>query len=86
MDQKRLDWIMSGLNQYTLTKNEDQFVKTTLENFEQKHTLTENQEERLETLYKEKSKLLPNRRDNHFPMRKNLSQKARVRMPRRKVF
>lgn len=86
MDQKRLDWIMSGLNQYTLTKNEDQFVKTTLENFEQKHTLTEYQEERLETLYKEKSKLLPNRRDNHFPMRKNHSQKARVRMPRRKVF
>jgi hypothetical protein len=64
MNKDRLEWIMSGLNQYQLTKTEGQFVKSALGDFDQNHALTEDREERLETLYKEKSKLIPNR--NYF--------------------
>jgi len=56
MNKDRLEWVMSGLNQHALTEAEDQFVKTALEDFEKNHALTEHQEERLENLYKEKSK------------------------------
>jgi len=66
MNKERLEWVMSGLNQHALTKTEDQFVKITLENFEKKHALTEIQEERLENLYKEKSKLIPNKMHSSF--------------------
>jgi len=34
MNKERLEWVMSGLNQHTLTKTEDQFLKTVLEDFE----------------------------------------------------
>ncbi len=61
MKKDRLDWIISGLNQYQLTEREDQFVKSVEEEFRQKNMLTETQEEKLETLYKEKSKLIPNK-------------------------
>jgi len=61
MNKERFEWVMSGLNQHALTKTEDQFVKTALEDFGKKHALTELQEERLESLYKEKSKLIPNK-------------------------
>ena len=27
MNKERLEWVMSGLNQYALTKAEDQFLK-----------------------------------------------------------
>jgi hypothetical protein len=54
MNKDRLEWVMSGLNQHALSEAEDQFVKTALEDFEKNHALTEHQEERLETLYKEK--------------------------------
>ncbi len=60
MNKERLEWVMSGLNQHTLTKTEDTFLKTILEAFETKNVLTELQEERLENLYKQKSKLIPN--------------------------
>jgi len=60
MNKDRLEWVMSGLNQHALTEAEDQFVKTALEDFEKNHALTEHQEERLENLYKQKSKLIPN--------------------------
>jgi hypothetical protein len=60
MNKARLEWIMSGLNQYQLTKNEDQFVKSALGDFDQ-HTLTGQQEEKIASLYKEKSKLKPNK-------------------------
>jgi DNA repair ATPase RecN len=66
MNKERLEWIISGLNQYKLTKNEDQFVKTALEDFDQKHTLTEHQEEKIETLYKEKSKLKPDKNSSDY--------------------
>ena len=61
MNKERLDWVMSGLNQYALTKAEDQFVKTALEDFDKNHAITERQEERLESLYKEKSQSTPTR-------------------------
>ncbi len=61
MNKERLEWVMSGLNQHTLTKTEDTFVKMILEEFETKNVLTELQEERLENLYKQKSKLIPNK-------------------------
>ncbi len=67
MDKARLEWVVSGLNQHKLTKAENQFIKTILEEFEKKNALTELQEERLENLYKEKSKLLPDK-NRRFPM------------------
>jgi cell shape-determining protein MreC len=86
MNKDRLDWIVSGLNQYKLTKNEDQFIKTTLEDFNQKNALTEHQEERIESLYKEKSKLKPNKNSNYFSFAESTPQKTRPRRPRVRVF
>jgi DNA repair ATPase RecN len=61
MKKDRLEWVISGLNRYTLTKGEDQFVKSAERDFTEKSNLTQQQEERLEALYKEKSKLMPNK-------------------------
>ncbi len=44
MNKARLEWVMSELNQYQLTKNEDQFVKSALGDFDQ-HMLTGPSEE-----------------------------------------
>ena len=85
MNKDRLEWIMSGLNQYKLTKNEDQFIKTTLEDFSQKSGLTERQEERIESLYKEKSKLKPNKNSNYFSFAESNPMKPRPRRPRVKA-
>jgi hypothetical protein len=77
---------MSGLNQHALTKTEDQFVKTALEDFGKKQALTEPQEERLESLYKEKSKLIPNKNSsNYFSFRESSPQKGRPRKSRAKM-
>ena len=85
MDKERLEWIMSGLNQYKLTKNEDQFIKTTLEDFGQKQVLTEHQEERIESLYKEKSKLTPNKKSSgYFTFAETPPKKTRARRSRSK--
>ena len=73
MNKERLEWVMSGLTRYNLTKNEDQFVKSTENDFNQKSMLTEQQEGKLETLYKEKSRLIPNR--NYFSPRESASPK-----------
>ena len=82
MNKERLGWVMSGLDQHALTKTEDQFVKTALEDFEEKHELTELQEERLENLYKEKSKLIPNKNSSdYFSFQETPPKKARVRRP-----
>lgn len=87
MNKERLEWIMSGLNQYQLTKAEDQFVKSALGDFNQNHTLTEDREERLETLYKEKSKLKPNKNSsNYFSFKESSPKKARPRKPRTRVY
>ena len=64
MNKERFEWVMSGLSRHALTKAQDHFVKTALEDFDKNSGLTERQEKRLETLYKEKSKSIP--RKDHF--------------------
>jgi hypothetical protein len=87
MNKDRLDWIVSGLNQYQLTKTEDQFVKSALGDFDQNQTLTGNTEERLESLYKEKSRLVPNKKSSdYFSFKESSPKKARPRRPRLRVF
>ncbi len=86
MNKARLEWVMSGLNQYALTTAEDLFLKTTSADFDKNQELTERQEERIENLYKEKSKLLPNKKSDRFSVKKSSPQKTRTRMPRGKVF
>ena len=82
MNKERLEWVMSGLNQYKLTKNEDQFVKSASGDFDQKQMLTEHQEERLENLYKEKSKSKPNKiSSDYFSFQETPPKKARIRRP-----
>jgi hypothetical protein len=85
MNHERLEWIISGLNRYKLTEREEQFVKSTEVDFNQKNMLTEQQEERLESLYKEKSKLLPNR--NYFSPKENVApEKTKARRYRPKFM
>jgi hypothetical protein len=71
MNHERLEWIISGLNRYKLTEKEDQFVKSAEVDFNQKNMLTEQQEEKLESLYKEKSRFLPNR--NYFSPKESIA-------------
>jgi superfamily II DNA helicase RecQ len=85
MKKDRLEWVMSGLNQYNLTKTEDQFVKTALEDFDKNQALTEHQEEKLESLYKEKSKLIPNKKSSsYFSFAETTPKKIKARRPRAK--
>jgi hypothetical protein len=82
MNKERLEWVMSGLSQYKLTKNEDQFIKSASGDFDQKQILTEHQEERLENLYKEKSKSKPNKNSSdYFSFQESTPERARVRRP-----
>jgi hypothetical protein len=82
MNKERLEWIMSGLNQYRLTKTEDRFVKSALGDFNQKQMLTAQQEEKIEILYKEKSKLKPDKTSSdYFSFKKTTPKKAKVRKP-----
>jgi hypothetical protein len=86
MNKERLEWVVSGLNQHALTKTEDQFVKTALEDFGKKHALTELQEGRLENLYKEKSKLIPNKNSsNYFSFKESSPKKGRPWKSRAKM-
>jgi len=86
MNKDRLEWIISGLNQYQLTKAEDQFVKSALGDFDQHHTLTGDREERLETLYKEKSKLKPNKNSpGYFSFKESPPKKVKPRRPGTRV-
>ncbi len=83
MNHERLEWIISGLTRYQLTEKEDQFVKSAEVDFSQKNTLTEKQEEKLESLYKEKSRLLPNK--DYFSPKESIGPvktKAQRRRPR----
>jgi hypothetical protein len=86
MNKARLEWVMSGLNQHVLTKAEDQFLKTALEDFDKNHALTERQEERLESLYKEKSQSTPNKKTDHFSFKKSTPKQTEPRRPRTRVF
>ena len=81
MNKARLEWVVSGLNQYALTKAEDHFIKTAQEDFDKNHALTYPQEERLETLYREKSLLLPNKNSNRFSLKESTPKKGRPRKP-----
>jgi hypothetical protein len=86
MNKARLEWVMSGLNQYALTTAEGLFLKTASTDFDKNQALTERQEERLETLYKEKSKLPPTKKFDQVPLSKSTPKKTRPRMPARRVF
>ena len=84
MNKERLEWVMSGLNQHVLSKTEDQFIKNAAEDFDKNHALTEQQEEKLESLYKEKSKRIPNK---NLVSLKESPKKTKPRKPRwRAVF
>jgi hypothetical protein len=86
MNKARLEWVMSGLNQYALTTAEDLFLKTASADFDKNQALTEHQEERLENLYKEESKLTPNKKSDHFSLKKSSPEKIKPRRPRTKAF
>ena len=79
MNRGRLEWVMSGLNQHVLTRTEDQFLKTVLDEFYKNQSLTELQEEKLESLYKEKSKLIPNK--DKVSSKESTPKKTRSRKP-----
>ena len=82
MDKERLEWVMSGLNQYRLTESENQFIKSASGDFDQKQMLTVRQEQRLENLYKEKSKSKPNKNSSdYFSFQESPPKKTRVRKP-----
>jgi hypothetical protein len=86
MNKERLEWVMSGLDQHALTKAEDQFLRTALEDFDKNNALTELQEVRIESLYKEKSKLIPNKNSsNYFSFKESSPQKGRPRKSRAKM-
>jgi len=85
MDHERLEWIISGLSRYKLTERESQFVKSAEGDFNQKNMLTEQQEEKLESLYKEKSRFLPNK--NYFSFKESVSpEKTKTRRSRLKFM
>jgi hypothetical protein len=86
MNKTRLEWVMSGLNQYALTQAEDQFLKTALGDFDKNHALTERQENRLENLYKEKSQLIPNKKSDLFSVKKSNPQKVKPQRLPARVF
>jgi hypothetical protein len=80
MNKERLEWVISGLSQYKLTESENQFIKSASGDFDQKQMLTERQEQRLENLYKEKSKSKPNKNaSDYFSFQESPPAKARVR-------
>jgi hypothetical protein len=86
MNKARLDWVMSGLNQYALTQAEDQFLKTAVGDFDKNNALTERQEDRLENLYKEKSRSMPNKKSDRFSVKKSNPEKIKPPRPRARPF
>jgi len=84
MDKQRLDWVLSGLNQYALTKAEDHFLKVVSADFDKNQAITEHQEERLELFYRQKSLLIPNR--NRFSLKESGPKKAKPRRPTGKYY
>jgi O-methyltransferase involved in polyketide biosynthesis len=86
MNKERFEWVMSGLTQYVLTTAEELFLKNASEDFDKNQALTEHQEERLENLYKEKSKLTPNKKADHFSFKESTPKKAKPHRPRGKYY
>ena len=85
MNRERLEWVISGLNHYKLTEREGQFVKSAEEDFNLNNTLTELQEEKLEIIYKEKSKLIPDKTASS-PKPAITPAKTRFKRPRVRVL
>ena len=83
MNKDRLEWVLSGLIQHTLTTAEDHFLKTVSADFDRNQGLTENQEERLENLYKAKSQLTPNKNPSAL---KESPKKGKPRRPSGKYY
>jgi len=73
---------MSGLSQYALTNAEDLFLKTASTDFDKNQGLTEHQEKRLETLYKEKSSLIPGKKPDLRSSNQSSPKKTRSRLRR----
>ncbi len=86
MNKDRLEWVMSGLNQYALTDAENLFLKTASADFDKNQALTDRQEERIENLYKEKSRFLPNKKSDRFSVSESTPKKTRPRKPRGKIL
>ena len=84
MNKARLEWVMSGLNQHALTKAENEFLKTASEDFSKNQALTERQEKRLETLYKEKSHSVPDK--DCFAFKESSPKKAKPMRPSGKYY
>ena len=84
MRKDRLEWIISGLNQYKLTEREEQFIRLLEQEFGQKNMITDLQEEKIENLYKEKSKLIPNK--NYFAPKASKTPGKRVKRPQGKII
>jgi len=84
MNRARLEWIISGLNQYRLTEREEQFLKLVEQEFNQNNRLTDLQEEKIENLYKEKSKLIPNK--NYFAPKAGKVKGKGVKRPLGKII
>ncbi len=82
MTKARFDWIISGLEQYELTKAEEVFLKTASEDFDRNQALTEKQEKRIESLYKLTSQMVPNKYPS-APIQ-TPKKKTTFRMPKRK--
>ncbi len=86
MTKDRLEWVLSGLSRYKLTSGEEQFLKSAENDFRQKDMLTDKQEERLETLYKEKSRLTPNKTGPLSPEGKRAERPKFKRLARVKTI
>ncbi len=86
MNKARLEWVMSGLKQYALTTGEELFLKTVSADFDKNHMLTEVQEKRLETLYKEKLQFPPNKKSDRFSIKESSPKKTKPRIRRGRVF
>lgn len=56
MDRKRLDWILDGLDDDKLTMWEAGFVESVTDFFEKNGFLTEAQEDKLEEIFREKTR------------------------------
>lgn len=56
MDQQRFDWIIDGLDEDKLTEWETGFIESVKERMETKGDLTPGQEDKLEEIFREKTR------------------------------
>ena len=84
MTKDRLEWVLSGLGRYKLTSGEEQFLKAAENDFRQKDRLTDKQEERLENLYREKSRMTPDKTGPHSAESKGAEKPKFKRLVRTK--